>query len=60
MVKRQSQRLLMNLALVVIVLGALAGTAIADFSRYRSFSRENVAAFIDQFGPCAPLAYAGV
>ena len=60
MAKRQSQRLLMNLALVVIVLGALAGTAIADFSQYRSFSRENVAAFIDQFGPCAPLAYAGV
>ena len=60
MVKRQTQRFLLNLALVVIVLGALSGSAIAYFSQYRRFSRENVAAFIDQFGPWAPLAYAGV
>lgn len=47
-----------NIALVVAVLALLGGVAWAYFSQYDSFNRQNLDAFVRQFGPWAVLVYA--
>jgi uncharacterized membrane protein YdjX (TVP38/TMEM64 family) len=58
--KRSSNRTLINLAIIALIVGILAVTTCHYFSLCDSFDCPNVAAFVNSFGPWTPLAYAAL
>jgi uncharacterized membrane protein YdjX (TVP38/TMEM64 family) len=60
MSKRLTERTWFQVSLVVLVFALFAAMAWYYFQQYDRFNRENLEAFIREFGPWAPVAYAVV
>ncbi len=53
----KKSRTLLQIALLLVVAGVFTAVAVYFFSEYDEFNRENVRAFVSQFGAWAPVAY---